>query len=282
MLDTSKKAILDYIFQNDIPYVEDATNQDTTFSRNYIRNLILPLIEEKWQGATQKIVEFGKTCAQDEEFIQSQVFDDAIIYEERTAQIPCSYFLYPNPVVSRMLFLALKKIGVTKDIERVHIEMLKSLATKAGNGKKLKLPNKITAFKEYDYLTITNRHREKVDFLKKFDIDTFEVPNFGTLIVRRTQSQKTMGGELILDEAKIPQDAVWRFRESGDMFEKFGGGTKKLKDFFIDKKIPIRLRDSLPVLASGKNILAIASIEIADSVKVTDKTVRMIKIIPKT
>ena len=281
MLDTTKKAILDYIFVNDIPYITDETNQDNSFSRNYIRNLILPLIEEKWLGATEKIVAFGKSCAQDDEFIQSQVFDDAVIYNEKAASIPCSYFLYPDSIVSRMLFKVFAKIGVGKDIERVHIEMLKALATRGGNGKKIKLPMKVTAFKEYDFITITNKHREKVELNQPFKVGTFDVPNFGSVTVKRTKN-KTLGkSELILDESKIPADAVWRFREYGDMFEKFGGGTKKLKDYLIDKKIPARLRFSIPVLASGKQILAIAGIEIANSVRADDNADRVIKIITK-
>ena len=84
-----------------------------------------------------------------------------------------------------------------------------------------------------------------------------------------------------MDESKIPADAVWRFREYGDMFEKFGGGTKKLKDYLIDKKIPARLRFSIPVLASGKQILAIAGVEIANSVRADDNAERVIKIITK-
>ena len=66
----------------------------------------------------------------------------------------------------------------------------------------------------------------------------------------------------------MPKDAVWRFRQDGDVFTKFGGGTKKLKSYMIDKKIPLRLRDQIPVLASGNEIYAIAGVEISDKVKV--------------
>ena len=75
---------------------------------------------------------------------------------------------------------------------------------------------------------------------------------------------------MLLDYRKVPKDAIWRFRQEGDMFTKFGGGTKKLKSFMIDKKIPLRLRDITPVLASGNEILAVAGVEISDKVKVED------------
>ena len=54
--------------------------------------------------------------------------------------------------------------------------------------------------------------------------------------------------------------------------------NKKLKDYFIDKKVPQRMRDSIPVLAVGNQILAVANIEIADSLKITEDTRRYYKI----
>ena len=52
------------------------------------------------------------------------------------------------------------------------------------------------------------------------------------------------------------------------MFTKFGGGTKKLKSFLIDKKVPQRKRDTLPVLADDNEVYVIAGVEISDKVKI--------------
>ena len=281
MLATPKQKILDYIFLNDIPYITDQTNADNAFSRNFIRNQILPLIEERWPNVVERLVNFGKDCSENDDYITSLVVDDAVIYEDQTAMIPLSYFLYPNPVVSKMLFVVLEKIGVTADIERVHIEMIKALDKTSDNGKKLKLPNKLMAFKEYDYITLTNKQKNKVEFSANWGLGETDVNGFGSIIVRRTQKLEHKEGELVLDSAKVPKDAVWRFKERGDLFEKFGGGTKKLKDFLIDRKIPSRLRENLPVLASGKNVLAVAGVEISNSVRVDNNTKQMYKIITK-
>ena len=74
---------------------------------------------------------------------------------------------------------------------------------------------------------------------------------------------------IYLDYRKVPKTAVWRFRKDGDVFTKFGGGTKKLASYLIDRKVPARLRNVLPVLADGSDILAIAGIEISEKVKMT-------------
>ena len=76
----------------------------------------------------------------------------------------------------------------------------------------------------------------------------------------------------LVDYNKIPKNAVWRSRKEGDMFTKFGGGTKSLKEYFIDKKVPTRLRDITPVLAVGNEILIVAGVEISDKVKIDENT----------
>ena len=73
----------------------------------------------------------------------------------------------------------------------------------------------------------------------------------------------------------MPKDAVWRFRQNGDIFEKFGGGTKKLKSYLIDQKYPKRLRDNLPVLACDNEVYIIGGMEISNKLRVDEKTKRI-------
>ena len=56
------------------------------------------------------------------------------------------------------------------------------------------------------------------------------------------------------------------------------GGRKSLKRFLIDEKVPAELRDSLPVLADGKNIVWIAGYRISERYKVTEKTTRIAEV----
>ena len=79
-------------------------------------------------------------------------------------------------------------------------------------------------------------------------------------------------GCLLVDLDKIPSGAKWRIRKEGDFIEKFGGGIKKLKTYFMDKKIPVRLRNYLPVLAVGSEILAVAGVDISEQLRVTENT----------
>ena len=161
----------------------------------------------------------------------------------------------------------MKKIGIVKDFEKKHVELIKEMALKGENGSKFKLPFDVTAIKEYDYITLVNKHKEEAEFNAEFKCGEINVPNFGKLLLKRVKNFEKKDGVLYVDYRKIPKTAMWRYREDGDMFTKFGGGTKKLKSYLIDKKIPQRLRKYIPVLADENDVLVIGGVEISDKVK---------------
>ena len=86
---------------------------------------------------------------------------------------------------------------------------------------------------------------------------------------------------LRLDEAKLPKDAVFRFRKEGDTIEKFGGGKKSLKKFFNERKIPVAERAYLPLIASKSSgeVYAVCGVEIADTIKTTEHTSSVLYIV---
>lgn len=170
------------------------------------------------------------------------------------------------------MFKALRLIGVTNDVERKHISLIMALALRGENGKKLDLPMELSVHKEYDFVTLTNKHKERKILNLAFKCGEFEIEGVGKLKVKRINPKDFVKGNnnLMIDAKKLPKGAAWRFREDGDVFEKFGGGTKKLKSFLVDKKIPQRLRNLLPVLAYENEIYAIAGVEISEAVRMEE------------
>lgn len=267
-LNVTKEEIMKYLDENRLDYREDQTNIDTTYNRNFVRHVIMKEIKSRWPNAETAIVNFADSVREDDSYINKQIFEDALILSDKEVKIPSSYFLFDNALISRIIFKAFKSIGINQDIERKHVLIIKDLALNGENGKKVTLPYDAVAVKEYDYLTIYNKHEDKPSFGQEFKCGEFDVPGFGKLIIKRVKNIDCQEGQLLLDYRKLPKDATWRFRQEGDVFTKFGGGTKKLKSFMIDKKIPQRKRDFIPVLASGNEIFAVAGYEISDKVKV--------------
>ena len=278
MLSTPKEEVLKYLSENNIEYVEDETNAESTYTRNFLRNEVFPLLLKKWPNIVNTLNNFSKSACEDDEYIKKNLNDYALLIEDKVAKIPLSYFSYDEPVINRIIFKALHGIGIGVDIERKHVEMVKDLARNAENGKKIDLPLGVSAFKEYEYLTLTNKKKEIIRFYAELKCGEVDVPTYGKLSIKRVKDFIPKQNVLYVDYKKVPRDAVWRFRQNGDVFEKFGGCTKKLKDYFIDKKIPQRERDNIPVLASGNEILVIAGMEISEKVKIEDDIKTALKI----
>ena len=95
MLNTTREAIDAYIDKNGIEYVEDQTNFDNDYARNYLRNEIMPRLKKFWPQAVNSLVSFGKICKEDDEYINSQVYFDALIFD-KIPSLTFESLLYKN------------------------------------------------------------------------------------------------------------------------------------------------------------------------------------------
>lgn len=269
LLDLSRDDIVRYAQENNIPYVTDSTNNDTKYTRNYIRKVILPELKKLNPSAEQNIVRFAENISADNEYLDSLADVSTVEFNGNQARIPLSLTASPKPVAYRILRKVFRQIGVYHDIERTHIEALLALS-RAQGGKSISLPFGYTAVNDYDYLTIiVNESNSMDDFEILFKTGETVTP-LGKINVSRIPSN--CGKVLKFDLAAIPDGAVFRNRRSGDVFRKFGGGSKPLRKYLIDKKIPERYRDKLPLVAKENEILIVCGVEIAETVKVTESS----------
>ncbi|MBO5954934.1 MAG: tRNA lysidine(34) synthetase TilS [Clostridia bacterium] len=279
LLATPRENIMAYIDEFGLEYVDDETNKDTTYSRNYLRNIVMPALRRHFHGADRSLVNFAELCAKDDNFINSKIDTNTMIETKEYVKVPLSYFYQDEALVNRILKKVFDKFS-RQDFERRHIDIVRSFAVEAENGNMITLPFKVKALKEYDYIVIG--YIKKKENIGEYPFQSGKLKIEGYGIIRSTSSKVLTEPKIhqhIIDAEKLPSNAVWRFRQEGDTFAPLGlGGTKKLKEYFIDKKVPQRMRNEIPVLAVGNKILAVADIEIADEIKVTNETKRFYKI----
>lgn len=273
-LELPREEIMSYLDENGLEYVEDETNKDNTYSRNYIRNIVIPALRKHFKGVDKSIVNFSKIVSVDEEYINSQIDMGTLIEGKDLVKIPLSYFYQHEAVVNRILKKVFARFS-KQDIESKHIRIVREFAIEANNGNVINLPFKINVAKEYDYITIGKFKAKAVSVDHEFRNGKMKMNNYGTI---RTTSSKVLTEpkphQHIIDADRLDRgNAVWRYRKEGDVFTPLGmTGSKKLKEYFIDKKVPQRMRDNIPLLAIGNKILVVADIEIADELKVTENT----------
>ena len=269
LLSVSKQEIDDYIEENSLSFVEDSTNFDSVYTRNYIRNEIVPKVLDRFPDAINSTYRFSKIIAEEDEFL-SELSHKALQEKDGDFYLSLST---PDVLFRRAVIIALKNLGLEKDYEYQHVLSVISLKN-SQSGAVITLPKNITAKREYDAVIFSNKTietvTEEVPFLAK--TTTF---NGNKIVVTDGELAKPY---LLFDKDKIPSGAVIRTRRDGDVFTKFGGGTKKLKEYLIDKKIPLSERDSLPLVAKGNIVYLIIGVEISDLVRVDDNTKTKLKI----
>ena len=262
LLHVTKEQIDDYAKQHSIKFVVDQTNSDDKYMRNHIRNNVLPLLQDVCPTVEQNITRFAQNVANDQQFLDSLADISTVQFAQNEAKIPLELFREPQPIVYRVVKKVLEKLGILCDVESAHYQAICDIANAVG-GKQTHLPFGYIAINDYTHVTLCKMQQAVTqNWQIPFAVGTTQTP-VGTVQVEPKSTPDT----LHFDLNAIPATAVFRTRQTGDMFVKFGGGKKSLKDYLIDKKIPQRERDNLLLIADGKEILAIVGVEISAKIK---------------
>lgn len=270
-LSVSKEEIDDYIAKHSIPFVTDETNLSDDYTRNCLRHNVLPEIKKIFPEAEKCIARLSEIARTEDDFMEESA-KNAVSFENGVAKIVLPLH---RAVFNRAVITALKLLGIEKDWQKTHIDNAYSL-TSLENGSQISLPKGIVAIKEYDRISFTvpeNHCETEIPFSEgKSVLDN------NTITVDKVGKVSDLKDGFYADLDKIPQTAVIRYKKDGDTFTKFGGGTKKLCDYFTDVKLPLRMRSSVPVLADGHEVLAIFGMAISDKIRVDKKTLNIIRL----
>lgn len=266
LLSVGKKEIEDYRGEHDVPFVTDMTNFDNAYTRNLIRNDILPAVNKLSLDAESGLTRLSRLAAENEDFIAR--YDNPVDVGDGYATMVLIEGEHPL-LFKRRVRKCFLHLGVTQDVEERHAELIYGL-TKLPNGAALDMPYGVKVSREYDKLTFV-RSCPKKDFSMPYRTGDVRFSDKTVKIISYA-GEKLNKGELIFDSAAIPPSAVFRNRREKDRFTKFKGGTKSLGDYLTDKKIPLRIRDNLMLCADGNEVLFIVGVEISDGIKITENT----------
>lgn len=299
LLCVTRAEIEDYLATNKIDYCTDGTNLTTDYSRNRIRNLILPEATKINEQAISHMCDTAEILRQTCDYMTSMSEKLALDYvtsqSDDTIILQAKLFSdQPEIIVTSILMKCLKQLtGKWKDITSRHLHQIIELGEKQ-SGRHVQLPYQLEARREYDTIVITRVPTIK-DNPKEWDTDVpipLEVPVTGEMILPTgdhliTSLQQREKNEVIptepytkwFDYDKIKNDVFLRTRQSGDfLYVNSDLATQKLKSYFINEKIPQRERDHKLLLADGNHILWIPGYRISEGAKIDDTTNRVWKV----
>lgn len=269
MLGVPKREILRYLLKHKLQWREDSTNKENKYTRNFIRNEMLKNTEKYFPQYEKRVYSFCQLAKQDDDYLQ-QLAQRELHVQER--EISFSIEL-PAPLFFRACIQAMEILGGKIEYTNIHLQdiyRLKSLQ----NGKKILLPKDIVAIRAYDKIVFYTGNKRS-NFCIPMQLGSFTLQGRRYTIQQkdRTTFHLTKGKKnaLYISGDNL-QDVYIRTRREGDKFSKFSSGTKKLKEYFIDKKIPSYRRNTIPLLAKGSTVLAIFGVEIANTMQITEQT----------
>lgn len=302
MLDIDRWEIEKYIEDKKIETVLDKTNLETIYTRNKVRLELIPYIEENFNpNIVDTLFRLSENAALDSKFLDE--FTDnrykKIVTKRDKEFITFKYESFKNediPIKRRIIRKAILDLTHTlQGIEDVHVTSIIELFYKKETGKMINLPNSIIAKVAYDDLIIEKVKKESTrenknnnllqdlklgnnildDYAIELDLDIIEK--------RDVDLKRTSPNKKYFDYDKIVGKISVRNRKDGDRFSPFGmRGTKKLKDYFIDEKIPRDLRDKIPLLVDENNIIWVIGYRASEIYKVDKDTTRVLKVHIKT
>ena len=280
LLCVKRREIESYLKKRGISYCTDTTNADRRYMRNRIRMDVIPYLEDCVN--TESVSHMGKTMERMYE-LEQYILEEVGQYKEsctgwkngRRIIRQTEYTKIPKALRDNVLHAILcETAGRRKDIEEVHVQMLRDLFTKQV-GKRIDLPYGVTAIRTYEGVRFEKNIPEASyagDENELFSIRVFDRES-GNVTFPEKIYTKWFDYDIIKNTVKI------RHRIAGDsiVINRYGG-RKKLKQYFTDQKIPQEDRDKIWIAADGDEVLWIVGYRQSQKYQITEKTTKILEI----
>lgn len=271
LLCVSKEEILDYLKENVLEHMEDETNQNEEYSRNRIRNVIIPEMNSIINKASDHMAQTAFMLEEIEDYLKTETEKAFNLYIEETPNgllIKNEINECHQAIKKRLIHKTLiESAGRARDISSVQIEVVLELFT-LQVGKKRNIIYGITALREYDGVLISTGNEEEENVTEKLSKVSFEEMEWNqSQIIPNEMYTKWF------DYDKIYSCPSVRFKEQGDyIYINDRMEKKSLSDYMKNEKIPSHLRNKIPLVADGNHILWIVGYRISAKVKISDET----------
>ena len=294
LIDLTRKEILAFLERRGLQYVQDPSNLNTDYLRNRIRHQLLPLLKTEYNPNTvDALNRLGSILRDEEDFwdltVRELVQDPSWEHGSQGISVPIGRLSALHPaLLRRVLRHAILSVkGDLKRLGHVHVQAVIQLIVGSSPSGRLDLPGGITVWRDRETLRFLSEPPHKIaefayDIL---GIQTTRIPEIGQALKLHTCNRSD-----VLDPRSYPLTTALFDMETiifpltvrnfndGDRFTPLGmNGSQKVKTFFINQKVARSERLRCPILLSGGHIIWVGGYRIDDSVKITNKTKKILK-----
>lgn len=255
-----------YASAQGLGWVEDTSNQDLTFDRNYLRNAVLPMLEQRWPGYRKSVVGAATAAADAESLLEAQYssqLEDVTSTRWGESCIDIHAVLaQPAAGACALLRFWLRRQGQTPCGRRSLQEFVEQLRhMESDSAPLLQAPGYcLQRYRDHVYLRSTpDQDADPVAWRGRIEPgETVVLPDGSALhMVAATGSEGLV----------VPADGGWslRLREGGERCRPVGRGhSQTLKKLLQDYGMPPWQRAGVPLLFAGEEIAAVSDLWVCE------------------
>lgn len=238
--------IEDYARRKNIRYVEDETNLDVKYTRNYIRHRVIPLLKELNPSVEEAFLQLHLSCSMLEEHV------DKFIESRRMTELN-HRLVFSIQDLDVFQTVELTKRAVEKFGERIEFEHVRQFLDHLHDPSwRLRLSERLWLEKSFEFVCVEQDHVRLVSL----DVEYPGLYDFNGWSFK--VSEDVESEQLVF--VKLPIHI--RTRKEGDRI-----GSKKLKDLMIEARIPSFLRDEMPLVLEDDIILWVPYVYVDERLK---------------
>lgn len=279
LLCLSRKDIESYLSLRELPYVTDRTNKEDIYVRNKIRLQVLPLLESINPSVYETIERTASNLYETEQLYRSAIssFIDKITEQKDDELYIDISKLLDSPAPRTLLFEILKPFGF------LPIQLNEVLKMASGISGKYILSGTHILLKDRDLFIVKEKtvYKDDVTVISENVLEISYPVRLKIFRVNRTSEYKIPRDTnvAVFDADKIKFPLTVRHWKEGDRFIPFGmKGSRKLSDYFRDKKFTLYQKQEVYVLLSKDEIIWIIGERTSDKFRVDGKTTRVLEI----
>ncbi|MDD2504849.1 MAG: tRNA lysidine(34) synthetase TilS [Bacilli bacterium] len=248
----NKEKILSYVKKNNIPHAIDHTNKENIYTRNRIRNNILPELKKENKNTHQKFLKFSELINSYEDYFFKETNS---LYNRlyKNNKIDLNEFYLIDDIFKKRLLNKILFDFYKNDIDIItdkHTELILKLTNSEKTNSFITLPKKLRVIKFYNMLEFSRHNESSISYChqlkKEISLELGKIK-----IVSNSNLDKS--NYLIrLNSKEIKLPIFIRTRKNGDKIQvKNLKGTKKVNDIFIDNKVSTKERDIYPIITDS-------------------------------
>ena len=253
LINKEKKEILNYCEENNVKYFIDKSNYKDDYFRNRIRNNVIPILKEENEQLLSNFSDFSKNLSGAYDYIYDASkleYKSVVVNNKININKLFDLHYAIKREILRMYFLDVYGEDKIETINKKHFTELEKIMLSERPNVIATFPCNKVVVKEYNDIYIKEKEDSKP--FNKMLLEEYVKVN-GQLISLVEEEPLNNNDYLMINEDDVKLPLYVKSREKGDFVEISGGGSKKVKNILIDKKVPITKREQIILVTDSRN-----------------------------